>query len=50
MFPQVMGSPMSYLLPFAQQGDNITLYHDGNTVLEVQPSVPMQQISQRAIG
>ena len=42
VFPQVMGSPMSYLLPFAQQGDNITLYHDGNTVLEVQPSVPMQ--------
>jgi len=41
IFPQVMGSPMSYLLPFAQQGDNIMLYHDGTTVLEVQPSVPI---------
>lgn len=41
IFPQVMGSPMSYLLPFAQRGDNITLFHDGTTVLEVQPSVPI---------
>jgi hypothetical protein len=44
VFPRVMGSPMSYLLPFAQQGDNIILYHDGTTVLEVQPSVQLQNV------
>jgi hypothetical protein len=44
VFPRVMGSPMSYLLPFAQRGDNIILYHDGTTVLEVQPSVQLQNV------